>query len=430
MIIFKEFDNEELKRNFGNSVKIDTILRYRREGLRPKDLEWTKLDKRIAKKRKFVEEQEMKNFVEDETGTTVSGRTAVVKSTKKTRYKLFSKYKKQFGGVLGYKKFAEGCNKLNVHFKRDRVSSLSCTVCRNAREEIARCKNAKEKAKLKKKLEYHQKQRDVMFSYLRMLKERTRNDKNLIIVQLDASTFEMEDRGHLKVVSCVLVGGGAKGRVLFRYLDFLGFITEKHPYRAPYFILACLLRNNFIKQGQEIYIASDGGSNDYKNNYFLFSISHFMHETGIDIKEVFFLGPRHGYLDNDRHFGRMKQDFEAHLQENEEGEKGTIELTKEGLLEFLNKQKNVCAFDVSRCRLPKVSITKPIVNLKKYLSFMPSATIGSFTAKDFPNNKNENPPTEVIVEGRMTLEGGGRLGGNVGGKTDGDYQPLKRKKRK
>lgn len=71
------------------------------------------------------------------------------------------------------------------------------------------------------------------------------------------------------------------------------------------------------------------------------------------VVEVFFMGsPRHGYLDNDRHFGGMKQDWDEWVQERAR-ETISVVLHEAARCAFLNSRKNTCArvcggYDLSR----------------------------------------------------------------------------------
>jgi Zn-finger nucleic acid-binding protein len=213
---------------------------------------------------------------------------------------------------------------------------------------------------------------------------------------------------------------------LRRYYDFLDVNVDGHPYRGAYFVLTALFRSGVLNEQQNIYVGSDSGSNDFKNNSYLFSLSHFAFETRLNIKQIFFLGPRHGYLDNDRHFGRAKVDMENYVQESVHKKKN-VSWDMELLCSFLNNMKNTCATICTRYALPKIDVTRKIDGLKKYLVFEPSSKVGEFQAKIFPNSEKV---VIVSVQGKIALEGPTMNKKQPRSGRDDEYDPAKEKKKK
>lgn len=127
-----------------------------------------------------------------------------------------------------------------------------------------------------------------------------------------------------------------KGNVVHRYYDFIAE-REKHGFEATQAAFILLMEQPIMKRFKKIYFWSDGGSSDFRNHQFLYTISHFVKQHSIAVSYNFFES-YHGHNECDGHSGAAHNQWKSALSKYQQ-RKLKLATMKE-LNEELNGMKN------------------------------------------------------------------------------------------
>lgn len=376
---------------FGDDHLTSTLLRYRNARVDLSRLRVTGQMSSAGNRKKLKRPRALalidtaSKWIEETTGITQSGRVRVVKKTSHTPDGLFERFQREVPAPhVAQRKFRELCSLLHVHFKVGPTDFMTCTLCRGYKAEIKRLENIladgadSSTQKLRKKIgalqsesdehvKHYVKQRE---EFKRQLDEVAKCD-TVAVIELDGSTYELMDRGKVKVVNATLIRN-VSGVFRRQYVDLVGIPVQGRPCDGLGYMLSFLRASGYLQGISLVHVWCDAGWNDYHNSSSLGwlkvlsdSASKFALGAQIDFN---YFGERHGWMDCDRHAGSGKRHIEKWLRD-EAPCNPKLFLDVATLVKLLNELRNTHAFDCRNMTAPGMKTLKTVAGVSSFLHF-------------------------------------------------------------